>query len=639
MAKPTYDAARVATLAEDVLKHKRLYYAGKPVISDAAYDKIEDELRRLAPQHPALSVIGSDVSAAAGAKVRHDSPMLSLDKTYDEARLVEWLGDETAVGTYKVDGVSLSLIYEEGALTLAKTRGNGQVGEDVTAKVAWVTDVIPRLKTSGRVEVRGELFCTDDSFVRLSDEFHALGFDRPTSPRNIVAGLLGRKVHVDLARYFNFFAFSVTDYAGNLRFKTEMQRFEWLAAAGFRLPEPALVKSAKELGKYLEHVKEVMERGEIGLDGAVFSYDRLALHDELGNTSHHPRYKMSFKWQGQTAETTIVQVAWATSRLGIVTPVAVIEPVMLSGAQITNVTLHNAAHVKAYNLKPGDRIEIVRSGEVIPKFLQVITAAKGDYQWPQTCPSCGAPLVSDDVRLKCPNVDACPAQQLGAIINWIRCVEIEDLSDKRLQPLMDAGLVAGMADLYKLKQADLLVIPQTKEKMAQKLFDNIQKSRKTPLSNFLNGLGIEGAGQTTWEKLLAVFPDLDALLAATPEAIEAVDGFAAKSAEQIVTGLKQRRATISALLKAGVTPVAERPVSGGPLSGKVVVITGALSQPRAEVEKAIKAAGGRMGSSVSKETHAVVTDDPTSASSKMKKARELGVNVWSEADLWRHIGR
>jgi DNA ligase (NAD+) len=204
---------------------------------------------------------------------------------------------------------------------------------------------------------------------------------------------------------------------------------------------------------------------------------------------------------------------------------------------------------------------------------------------------------------------------------------------------MDAGLVAGMADLYKLKQADLLVIPQTKEKMAQKLFDNIQKSRKTPLSNFLNGLGIEGAGQTTWEKLLAVFPDLDALLAATPEAIEAVDGFAAKSAEQIVTGLKQRRATISALLKAGVTPVAERPVSGGPLSGKVVVITGALSQPRAEVEKAIKAAGGRMGSSVSKETHAVVTDDPTSASSKMKKARELGVNVWSEADLWRHIGR
>ena len=640
MAKATYDAARITNLATDVLHHKRLYYSGKPVITDAAYDKLEDELRRLAPDHPALSVVGDGAAAPAGAKVKHDQPMLSLDKTYDVEKLADWLGDEPAVGTLKVDGVSMSVIYEDGELKLAKTRGNGQVGEDVTSKVVWVADVVPRIGAAGRVEVRGELYCTDTNFIKLSDEFAALGLERPTSPRNIVAGLLGRKTHVELARYFNFFGFSVISYAGKPTFKTEMERFAWLKDAGFCLPEPQLVKNQKSLTAYLEHVKTFMADGEIGIDGAVFSYDRLSLHDELGNTSHHPRYKLSFKWQGQTAESTVEKIDWFTSRLGIVTPVAVIDPVTLSGAQITNVTLHNAAHVKAFNLKAGDRIEIVRSGEVIPKFLQVVTAAPGEFVWPKRCPSCESPLAFDDVRLKCANTDGCPAQQLGSIINWIRSVEIEDLSDKRLQPLMDLGLVSNMADLYKLTLADLLKIPKTKDKMAQKLFDNIQKTLRPPLSRLLNGLGIEGAGVTTWEKLLEVFPDLKSLQAATAAEIEAIDGFAAKSAEQIVTGLQQKRDTIAALLAAGVKPVVERAlVKDGPLSGKVLVITGALSQPRSEVEKAIKAAGGRMGTAVSKETHAVVTDDPESGSSKMKKARQLGIQVWSESDLMRHLGR
>lgn len=640
MAKAPYDATRITTLANDVLRHKRLYYAGKPLITDGAYDQIEDQLRQLAPDHPALSVVGDGAAAASSAKVKHDSPMLSLDKTYDVDKLADWLGDETAVGTLKVDGVSMSLIYEDGGLLLAKTRGNGQVGEDVTSKIVWVADVVPHIKAAGRVEVRGELYCTDSQFIKLSDEFYAIGLDRPTSPRNIVAGLLGRKTHVDLARYFNFFGFSVIPYASTPKFKTEMDRFEWLKAAGFRLPEPQLIKDQTALTAYLEHVKTFMADGEVGIDGAVFSYDRLALHDELGHTSHHPRYKLSFKWQGQTAESTIQKIDWATSRLGIVTPVAVIEPVTLSSAQITNVTLHNAAHVKAFNLKAGDLIEIVRSGEVIPKFLHVVKAAPGEFDWPKTCPSCDAPLTFDDVRLKCANTDKCPAQQLGAIINWIRSVEIDDLSDKRLQPLIDQGLVATMADLYRLTIADLLTIPKTKDKMAQKLFDNIQKSLHAPLARVLNGLGIEGAGTTTWEKLLAVFPDLKSLQAATVAEIEAIDGFAEKSAQQIVTGLQQKCATIAALLAAGIKPVVEQAlVQDGPLSGKVLVITGALSEPRADVEKAVKAAGGRIGTSVSKETHAVVTDDPDSGSSKMKKARQLGVQVWSEADLWRHLGR
>jgi DNA ligase (NAD+) len=592
-----------------------------------------------------LQLVGSDqpVATTGGAKIKHDQPMLSLQKTYDRDELVSWMDGEVTVATIKVDGVSLSAVYENGALVLAKTRGNGLVGEDVTSKVAWVPDVLPRLgpdAQKGRLEVRGELYCTESQFLRLSERMLELGLERPTSPRNIVAGLLGRKTHVDLARYFNFFAFSVVDQSAGLGHKTETETIAWLEQQGFRLPHPRQLTGPDEIDEYLAYAKRLMEEDDVGIDGAVFSYDSYARQRALGNTSHHPRYKMSFKWQGQTAVSTIVEVMWATSRLGIVTPVAVIEPVTLSGASITNVTLHNAAHVKAYNLKAGDRIEIVRSGEVIPKFLQVVEAAAGEFAWPEKCPACKAALVFDDVRLKCPNTETCPAQLMGVILNWIRCAEIDDLSDKRLQHLVDQGLVSTVPDLYRLTEAQFFAIPQTKEKMAAKLYGNIQKSRTLPLARFLSGLGIEGQGQTTWEKLLDHFPGLQAVLDATPEQIAAVEGFAEKTAEQITTGLALRRALIDELLAVGVKPdesaLSARPTNG-PLSGATLVITGALDAPRADVEKAIKAAGGKVASSVSKHTTAVVTDEPGSTSSKMKKAQELGIPVWSGAELQKKL--
>lgn len=637
-AKGAYDSGKVAALAAEVLRHKQLYYAGKPEIPDGKYDALEAELQALVPDHPVLSLVGTEATNP-GTKVRHDVPMLSLQKTYDRAELIDWAGDETVLGTLKVDGVSLSLLYDEsGKLVCAKTRGNGQVGEDVTRTVRWIADVLPRLEDNAqkRAEIRGEIFCTESNFVKLSEQFVALGLERPTSPRNIVAGLLGRKSHAELARFFSFFAFNLVQADESFGLETESGVMAWLGARGFRLPSPKVLKGPEAIDEYLAEVKRLSEEDEVGLDGAVLSYDRLTRHRELGNTSHHPRYKMSFKWAGETAVTTIEGIAWATSRLGIVTPVAVVQPVFLSGASITNVTLHNAAHVKLYNLKKGDKIEIIRSGEVIPKFLQVVEGADGAFTWPETCAACHTALAFDDVRLKCPNTAGCPAQQLGAIINWIRAVEIDDLSEKRLLPLMDHGLVKGMADLYRLKETDFLVIPQTKEKMAAKLFANVQKSKTTPLVNFLNGLGIEGAGATTWEKLLESFPGLPELQAATAAEIADVHGFAEKSGEQIAVGLEIRKGLIDDLLSVGVKPqftAALVDKTHLPLSGKTIVITGALSRPRSEVEKAIKAAGGKTASAVSAQTFAVVTDDPASASSKMKKARELGVLVWSEADL------
>ncbi|MCX6128602.1 MAG: helix-hairpin-helix domain-containing protein, partial [Proteobacteria bacterium] len=292
-----------------------------------------------------------------------------------------------------------------------------------------------------------------------------------------------------------------------------------------------------------------------------------------------------------------------------------------------------------YNLKAGDEIEIVRSGEVIPKFLQVVDPAPGLYVWPKTCPSCQSQLQFDGVRLKCPSLDDCPAQRSGLILNWIRAAEIDDLSEKRLDQIIQAGLVEHVADLYKLQREDFLSLPATKEKMAAKLYEHIQSSRKIPLQRFLNGLGIEGAGLRTWEKLLEHFPSLKALQEAKLEDLLEIDGFAEKSAEQIIRGLEQKKSMIDRLLEVGVEPEPPKQKhapGAGPLTGQQFVLTGSLSRPRADIERLIREAGGKTGT-VSKQTFALVTNDVDTASSKMKKARELGVPIWNEDQLMSHL--
>lgn len=632
-----YNADRVGDLAQQIMTHKRLYYQGKPAISDAAYDKLEDELRKLSPDHPALAFVGHDIDDSL-AKATHAEPMLSLQKTYVLDDLMSWVDDKPVVGTLKVDGNSLSVVYVEGVLQIAKTRGNGRVGENVTNKVRWIADLPPKFGAPISCEIRGELYCSMQQFTHLSQLMEEMGLEKPTSPRNIVAGLMGRKMHASLAQHFNFFAFEVLSDDPKLKFKTEIEKFKWLETAGFRVPHPKLLESDEAVREYLDYVRGLIADDEIQLDGAVFSYNELRLHAHLGNTSHHPRYKMSFKWQGETAVATIQDIIWATSRLGIVTPVAVVEPVYLSGATITNITLHNAAHVQLNNLKVGDRIEIVRSGEVIPKFLSVVEAAPGKYKWPKRCDSCHTELVFDDVRLVCPNSATCPAQQSGSILNWIRSVGIEDLSDKRLEQMLSMELIKTPADLYRLTLEDLLTLPLTKEKMAAKLLANIEKSKKVPLAVFLTGLGISGMGETSWEKLLEHHGDLDDVMKLTPEAVVAIDGFAEKTAEALVVGLKAKAPLVRELLKVGVKPInAPAAPTSGPLLGKSVAITGELSMPRKEFEALIKAAGGKPASSVSSATFVLVTNEKDSGSSKMKKAKSLGIPIWSEEELLKKI--
>jgi DNA ligase (NAD+) len=638
-ATMSYDAEKVQKLAAEIKKHKELYYAGNPEVSDQAYDEMESELRGVAPSHPVLLSVGVEGDVPASSKVEHSVPMLSLAKTYVEEDVSSWMEEHEIVGTYKIDGNSLSLVYDNGKLIMGKTRGNGRVGENVSTKISWVADCVPSISNLENYEVRGELYCSDSSFVKLSDEMQIRSLEKPTNPRNIVAGILGRKTHMDLASYFNFFAFDVLDAGGKSPFDTELEKFKWLEQAGFRLPPFEKLTTAAQVNKYLEDARIYMDDGDIGIDGVVFAYNDVSLHRELGSTSHHPRFKLSFKWAGETAQATVNDIVWATSRLGIVTPVAVIDPVYLSGANITNITLHNASHVMAYDLKPGDKIEIIRSGEVIPKFLRVVESANGSHNLPKKCGSCGSELELDEVRLICPNKDGCSAQIMGSVINWIRAAQIDDLSEKRISAMFDIKLIDGVGDLYKLQVDDFLKLPLTKEKMAVKLHQNIQKSKKISLLNFLTGLGIKGSGRNVWELILNEHPTLDQVRALNVDEIVIIKGFADKLATQIVEGLKVKSDIIDSLLEVGAVPmdhiVENR--EGQIFSGMSFVITGTLSSPRSAIAKDIKNNGGSVGSAVSKNTSVLITNDPDSNSSKAKKARELGIEIWTELQLEEKI--
>ncbi|RYZ92838.1 MAG: NAD-dependent DNA ligase LigA [Proteobacteria bacterium] len=631
-----YSSARVEELSSKIMELKVAYYAGRPSVSDITYDRLEAELKELSPEHPALSYVGAAPSSGA-PKANHDAPMLSLSKTYVEDELLGWMGENQIIGTPKVDGNSISLIYEGGALRLGKTRGNGRTGEVVTDKVYWISDCVPKLKMSLNLEVRGEIYCTGKQFSLLVEEMMIRGLERPTSPRNIVAGILGRKAHIDLSRYFNFYAFDVIGVEG---LQTEEEKMNLLRELDFRVVPHLLIKQKKDVSPFLLLIKTWMDAEDVAFDGAVFSYNSLATQNVLGNTGHHPRYKMAFKWPGSTAEAKIERIEWATSRLGILTPVAVITPVELSGAMITNVTLHNAAHVRDYDLKAGDTIEIIRSGEVIPKFLSVVDPAEGSYTWPKVCPSCDSELFFDEVRLKCLNTSECQAQHSGFILNWMKSVDIEDISEKRLEEMMKIDLIENVSNLYTLTVDDFLKLPATKLKMAEKLYANIQASKTLPLSKFLTGLGIEGTGQRTWEKLIEHYHDLNGIRRMTASELVKIEGFALKSAEQIIEGLEKRSIDIDALLEVGVVPFTEarRHAPGeGPMAGLSIVITGALSMPREKIEAMIKEAGGKASSSVSKATSALVTNEGEASSSKGKKAKELGIPIWTEAELMEKL--
>lgn len=625
------NANRIQELEKLIIHHKERYYKGQAEISDEKYDKLEAELKKLDPQNPVLNLVGF-IQDEAPNKVAHQKKMLSLDKTYDEADLIKWIGKEPVISIFKIDGSSCSLIYENGHLSVAKTRGDGSLGENITKKAVFISDIPKSVPTKTSFEVRGEVYCIEAQFIHLSQEMKDLGLGAPTSQRNIVAGLLGRKENVQLARFLSFKAF---DLISDEKFSFEHQKLDGLKKLGFITPEYEIHKNTKELERRIKEAKDFMASGDYLIDGLVLVYDNLKIHAELGETSHHPRYKIAFKFAGDTKVTTINDLEWGVSRNGRLTPVALVEPVELSGAMIGRVTLHNFGMVRNFELKAGDKIEIIRSGEVIPKFLGVSERSEtGKFKYPHNCPSCTTELKIDDIWLYCPN-DLCPSKIKEEILNYIHKAGIDDVSDKRLEEMIAKGLVEHIPDLYRLKIEDFLLLDKVKDKLASKMFENIQKTKEQSLAQFISAIGVEGVSITKSEKIIAQgFNTIEKFMGITLEKMLNIEGFAEKSSTDILNSLRMKTQLVEELLSLGVKIKADEINTGeGPLVGFKFCITGELSNPRGEVEKLIKKNGGVMVSSVSKNTSYLVTNEEESSSSKFVKAKTLGVPIINEATL------
>ncbi|MBC7427887.1 MAG: NAD-dependent DNA ligase LigA [Bacteriovorax sp.] len=619
--------SRIQKLESEIIKHKAFYYQGRPQITDAEYDNLEADLRKLDPKNPTLLIVGSTTSASD--KIKHDKKMLSLEKTYVLDDLISWKSDEDILSTMKLDGISCSIIFQDGELFLAKTRGDGSFGENITKKVMWITNVPKVIAQKNKVEIRGELFCDEKSFFELSKEMTDMGLEKPTSQRNIVAGLVGRKDNLELCRYIKFMAF---DYLSEERLKTEKQKFDLLTQIGFLIPEVEVHNDKKSIESTIEKARDFMNEGDYQIDGVVFTFNKMALHEELGETSHHPRYKMAFKFAGESKQTKIKEIIWSVSRNGILTPVADVEPVELSGAVISRVTLHNYGMVAANNLKTGDEIEIIRSGEVIPKFLSVVKPSKNKFKVPDRCPSCDSKVEMVDIRLFCRN-DNCPGKNLEIILNFIQKIGIEDLSGKRLEELINAKLVKTIPDLYKLEVADLMKIDKVKEKLSNKLIDSIQKTMTTDLITFLSALGLTGGAYSKCEKVVrAGFDSIKKIENLSIDQLMGVESFAEKSATEFMNSLKEKKDMIQELVELGFEFTVEE-TRETKVSGLKICITGALSEKRPVIEDMIREGGGIVVSSVSKNTDILVTNETDPSSSKFKKALELKIKTITEEQL------
>lgn len=624
---------RIQELEKLIQKHKNLYYQGKAEISDEAFDKLEEELRNLDPENPVLKEVGSK-SIGNLPKVAHQKKMLSLDKTYSEDDLKKWAGKEDVLSIFKIDGSSCSLIYENGELLLGKTRGDGSVGENITRNVIHINNIPHKKVKLDNFEVRGEVFCREEDFFKLSEEMVKRGLEAPTSQRNIVAGLLGRKENNDLSKFLTFQAF---DLISDKKFEKEHQKLDELKSLGFEIPEYVIHKKLHDVEERIQEAKEFMANGDYLIDGLVFVFENIKLHDELGETSHHPKYKKAFKFAGDTKIAKIDHLEWGVSRNGLLTPVAIIEPTELSGAVITRVTLHNFGMVKNFKLKAGDRIEIIRSGEVIPKFLSVVESSKEAFTYPNECVSCGSKLEVHDIWLMCKN-PVCPDKIKEDILNYIHKAGIDDISTKRLEELINKGFVEKIPDLYRLSIEDFLTLDKVKEKLANKMFENISKTKKQKLSRFITAIGVEGVSFTKSEKIIAAgFNTLEKFINISFEEMVKIEGFAEKSSASIVRSLGEKKNLVEELLSVGVeVEKDEASVGEGNLNGLKFCITGELSEPRPQIEKLIKANGGLIAG-VSKNLNYLVTNETDSSSSKFKKAQELKVEIINEETLRKMI--
>ena len=633
------NSKRVADLVAQLTRHRAAYDRGEPVISDAAYDALEDELRALDPAHSFLAKVGSPVAADAWEKARHEIPMGSLNKVTDEAELRQWLarcdallekdGLASIAGDLyvaeKLDGISIELVYEHGEFIDGITRGDGEVGERISSNVERMRGVPRRIPHAGRLSVRGEII------LRLSDMRDH--FSDYTSPRNAAAGT-ARKLDGARSEHLTVLTY---DLAEERALSTEIDKFAWLRELGFATPSSYSGDIDAVVAVYRQYEAGKRAGLDYEIDGLVVRANNLAAQAALGDLNRRPRAAVAFKYPSPTKISTVKEIRWETGNSGRVTPLAIVEPVLLVGATVQRASLHNVANVSRLGIGVGDEVLVSRRNDVIPYIEEVVNRAGHRAEPPTACGVCGAELHTDGEYLLCRNGE-CAALIEGRIHNWVDAVGALEWGDKLIATLVAEGMVREPLDLYRLEVEDIAKLDRHGLKSASNALEQLHGQLPLALDTFLTALGIEGFAMQTARLLVKNgYSDMEAVLAATEEELAAIKGLGDIKGRNIVRGLAARGDEIERLREAEIWPLTGE--AAGPLAGKTICITGSHSRPRKELTQLIQQAGGRVSSGVSKELDFLLIADLSSTSSKAQKARKYGTTLIDETSLLELIAR
>lgn len=667
---------RMTELAQAIEYHNQRYYEmDDPVISDAEYDQLFRELRSLELAHPDWADPASPTLRVGGfaldkfEKVTHTVPMLSIDNAMNGqearafvARTAATLGlrpDEVAfTAEPKYDGLSCSLRYEDGVLTQAATRGDGTTGEDVTHQARTIRGLPLRIQMPEGLrvlEVRGEVLMAKADFEAVNQARAAAGEALLANPRNAAAGALRQLDPKETAkRKLSFYAYDVVGQNlpgwanGQETLLHNLQRLGFSVA-----DELASVTGSEEVLAWFEQMQSRRAALPFEIDGVVFKVKDRAHRDVLGWQNRTPRWAIAFKFPPEEAITTLTDIDLQVGRSGVLTPVARLAPVRVGGVTVTNATLHNQSQIKAKDVRVGDPVVVRRAGDVIPEVArrhrgmdeQVSLHAEAalahfsrpEFRMPDTCPVCASPVVQDGESHRCTGGVHCPPQRIHSLTHYGSRLglDIEGLGDKAAELLVQHGLVHDFADLYGLTPDVVAKLPGYAQRSAEQLVTAIAASSGRPLHRFLYALGIPEVGERTAKDLARAFGEVSVLANASEAELLAVPGVGPETAQAILGYFGSWAPDEFSRLVALARPVAAEAGAVGALSGKTLVVTGSLSRPRSEVEAAIEAAGGKVAGSVSKKTHAVVAGE--AAGSKLAKAQELGIAVWTEDQLMRML--
>ena len=663
---------KIASLRDRIRHHEYLYYVlDQPEISDFDFDKLMRQLKDLEAEHPDLIKPDSPTQRVGGkpregfVKVRHFSPMLSLDNTYSEEELRDWerrvhelsgRKDVDYVCELKLDGMSLSVGYHGGHLERGVTRGDGTTGEDVTLNVRTVHSIPlsidkDKIKKAGippDFEVRGELLMPTAAFKKLNSERERAGLQTFANPRNFTAGTVRQlDASITAQRRLDYFAYMLLQN-GRTYFDRHSKTLDALDTAGFKVnPHRQLVHSMDEVWSFIQHWEGKRDSLPYELAGIVIKVDRTALQDELGFTGKAPRWAIAYKYAARAGITKLENVRWQVGRTGKLTPVAELAPVAIGGTTVRNATLHNMDEVQRLGVKIGDYVQVERGGDVIPKVAKVIEDKdhpRGDsgIQAPEKCPVCGTKVVrtEGEVDYRCVNAN-CLAKLMGTILHFASrgVMNIDGMGESLVTQLIDKGLVKNVADIYDLTKKDLLGLERFADKSAQNILHEIENSKQLPLERVIYGLGIRMVGERTAQFLAEHFGSMEALANASVEELQNVGEVGPKIAESIAEffGNPANRRLVERLGKAGLAFKGAKKERGTKLSGKTFVLTGTLAKyTRDEAKKLIEDAGGKVSGSVSKKTDYVVAG--ADAGSKLDKAKELSVPVIDEREMEKLTG-